>query len=52
MRDLLGDQQRQEIAIGPRLPLGALHEIAPDAPGIREMQPFEERIEILIGARS
>ena len=52
MRDLLGDQEREEIAIGPRLPFGALHEIAPDAPGIREMQSLEERIEIVIGARS
>ena len=49
MGDLLGDQEREEIAIRPRLPLGALHEIAPDAPRIGEMQPLEERIEILIG---
>ena len=49
MRDLLGDHEAQEIVIRPRLPLGALHEIAPHAPGIGEMQPFEERIEILIG---
>ena len=52
MGDLLGDQQREEIAIGPRLPLGALHEVAPDAPRIGEVQPLEEGVEILIGARS
>ena len=49
MGDLLGDQQREEVAIGPRLPLGALHEVAPDAPRIGEVQPLEERIEIVIG---
>ena len=49
MRDLFGDQQREEIAIGPRLPLGALHEVAPHAAGIGQMQPLEERIEVVIG---
>jgi hypothetical protein len=49
MRDLLGDQEGEEIVIRPRLALGPLYEIAPDAPGIREMQSFEEGIEILIG---
>jgi hypothetical protein len=49
MRDLLGDQEGEEIVIRPRLALGPLHEIAPDAPGIREMQSFEEGIEIPIG---
>ena len=52
MRDLLGDQERQEVVVRPRVALGALHEVAPDAPGIREMQPFEERIEVLIGRAS
>ena len=28
--DFFGDQQRQEIAVAPTFPLGALHEIAPD----------------------
>ena len=52
MRDLFGDEQREEVAIGPALPLGALHEVAPDAPRIGEVQPLEEGIEIVIGARS
>src|SRR4029453_3879744 len=47
MRDLLGDQEGEEIVIRPRLALGPLYEIAPDAPGIPEMQSFEEGIEIM-----
>ena len=50
MRDLFGDQQREEVAIGPRLALGALHEIAPDASRIGEVQPLEERIEVVSAA--
>ena len=49
MGDLLGGEQREEIAIGPALALGALDQIAPDASRIREMQPFEERVEIGVG---
>ena len=46
MGDLFGHEQREEIAIGPGLPLGAVDEIAPDAARIGEVQPLEERIEI------
>jgi hypothetical protein len=46
MRDLLRDQEGEEILIRPRLALGPLHEVAPDAPGIREMQSFEQDIEV------
>ena len=37
MRDLFGHEHGEKVAIGPRLTLGALDEIAPDAPGIGEM---------------
>lgn len=49
MGDLLGDQQRQEVAIRPGVALRAQHKIAPHASGIGEMQPFEERVQIVIG---
>ena len=50
MRDFLGGQQRQEIPIRPALALGAVDEVAPDASRIRQVQPFEEGIEIgLVG---
>ena len=49
MRDLLGHEQREEVAIGPGLALGALDEVAPDATRIGEVQPFEERVEVVIG---
>ena len=49
VRDLLGGEQGQEIAIRPPLPLRPVNEAAPDPTGIRQVQPFEEGIEIRIG---
>ena len=49
MRDLFGDQQREEVAIAPGLALRALHEVAPDAARIGEMQALEEGVEVVIG---
>ena len=49
MRDLFGDQQREEVAIGPGLALGALHEIAPHAARIGEVQALEEGVEVVVG---
>ena len=48
MRDLFGGEQRQEIAVGPRLPLRALDQVAPHTPGVCQMQSFEEGVEIRI----
>ena len=41
MRDLLGDEERQEVATGPLLALGAEREITPDPPRVRQMQSLE-----------
>lgn len=50
MRDFLGGQESEEIPIRPALALGAVDQLAPDASGIGEVEPFEEGIEIgLVG---
>ena len=49
MGDLLSRQQGQEIAVRPPFLLGAINQAAPHAAGIRQMQPFEERVEVGIG---
>ena len=45
LRDLLGDESGEEAVEGPLLGFGAMDEITPDAPGVREMQPLEQPIE-------
>src|SRR5262245_17356688 len=35
--------------MAPRIAFGALDDVSPHAPRVREMQPFKERIEIGIG---
>jgi hypothetical protein len=47
--DLLGDQKREEIPIGPLLVLSSLHELSPDPSGIGEMEPLQEKVELVIG---
>jgi hypothetical protein len=49
VRDLLGDQQRAEVAIGPGLPFCPLHQVAPHASGIGERQSLEEQVEVGLG---
>src|SRR3989440_5769525 len=50
MRDLFGGQQREEIAVGPGLTLRALDKVAPDTPGVGQVESLEERIEVrLVG---
>ena len=49
MRDLFRHQQREEVPIGPRFPLGSLHEVAPHAAGVGQMEPLEEGIQIVGG---
>ena len=49
MRDLLGDENRQEVAVGPGLAFRALHQIAPDPPGVGQMEALEEDVEIVGG---
>ena len=46
LRDLLGDQGGEELVEGPLLGLGARDEIAPDAPGVGEVQALEQPIQI------
>ena len=49
MRDLLGDEQREEVMVGPLLLLGAHDEVAPDAARIGEVQALEQAIEVDVG---
>ena len=46
VRDLLGDEDGEEVAARPLLRLGALAELAPDATGVGQVQPLEQRVEI------
>jgi len=46
LRDLLGDEKGQEVADAPVLGFGALDEIAPDAPGVGEVESLQQGIEI------
>ena len=39
--DFFGDEEREEVAIAPFLPLRALDQLAPRAAGIREVQALE-----------
>ena len=48
VRDLFRRQECEEIAVRPRFALGAVDELPPDAARIREMQAFEERVEIRV----
>ena len=48
MGDFLGDEEREEIAIRPRVLLGAAREVAPRASRIGEVQPFQHRVELRI----
>lgn len=43
--DLLGSEQHQKIPLRPALTLGAVDQNAPHAPRIRQLQPFEQRID-------
>ncbi len=43
---LLGDQEREEVAIGPLLGLGARDELGLDAPGVGQVQTLEHAVEI------
>ena len=51
MSDLLGDQERQEVSIGPLFLLRALHELAPDPARVGEMEPLEQDVELIVGRR-
>lgn len=51
LRDLLGDDERQEVAIGPLLPLGALRQITPGPSCVGEVEAFEQGVEGLVGER-
>lgn len=52
MGDLLGDEHAEKLVVGPLLLLGAPAEIAPDAPGVREVEPLEERVDWDVGLHS
>jgi len=43
--DLLGEEREEELLVGPLLALGALREVAPHAPRVREMKPLEKGVE-------
>ena len=49
VRDLLGREEREEIPIRPGFPLGAVDELPPDAARIREVQAFEEGVQVGVG---
>src|SRR5262245_51304611 len=46
MRDFFGGEQREEITIRPALTFRALDQVAPHAARIREVESFEEGIEV------
>jgi len=46
VRDLFGDEEGEEVMEGPLLALGAHDELAPEAPGIGEVQALEEAIDV------
>ena len=46
MGDLLGDEHGEEIATRPLLGLRALAELAPDAPGVGQVEALEQRVEV------
>ena len=46
MRDLLGDEQGEEVAAAPRLGLGAGDEVAPGAARVGEVKALEQRVDV------
>jgi hypothetical protein len=48
VRDLLGEQRRQEIVIAPLLLLGPRHEVTPGAAGVGEAEALEGGVEVEI----
>ena len=44
--DLLGDEHGEEVATRPLFGLGPLAELAPDAPGVGQVQALEQRVEV------
>ena len=49
MRDLLGDEEREEVAAAPFLLLGARDEVAPRAACVGEMKTLEHRVDVDVG---
>ena len=44
--DLLGDEQGEEVVVGPLLVLGPYDQIAPDAPSVGQVQALEQAVEV------